>query len=164
MNKNQPVRSFFVLAAMGLALAAAACSPKVDSGGYVKKDDIKEQITEGKTSKEEVLSKLGSPSSQSSFGNEAWYYITSRKEAYAFLKPDITEQEVIRIEFDKKGLVSSVSTYDKSQSADINLVKRTTPTEGHTLGFFEQVLGNIGRFNKSDDKGTLAPGRRGGGR
>ena len=30
----------------------------------------------------------------------------------------------------------------------IDLVKRKTPTRGKKLGFFEQVLGNMGRFNK----------------
>lgn len=141
-----------------------ACDPKVDTGGYVSEAPIKELISAGKSTRDEVLSKLGSPSSQSSFGEETWYYITDRKEAYAFLKPEVVEQEVTRITFDPSGVVSKVETYNKDDGAEFSLVKRTTPTEGHQLGFFEQIVGNIGRFNHPDSGTGVTPGRKGGGR
>ena len=51
--------------------------------------------------------------------------------------------------------------YDLANSQDIDIVSRTTPTEGHTLGFFEQILGNIGRFNSpGSPTGSAAPGRQ----
>ncbi len=143
----------------GLAAFSAGCAPKVNNGGYVKTGKIKEQIIVGQTLREEVLHKLGSPSSQSSFGEETWYYITDRKEATAFLKPDVVDREVVCIAFDKAGVVRSVEYFDEGDGKDVKLAKRITPTEGHTLGFVEQVLGNIGRFNKAGGD-TIAPGRR----
>ena len=95
------------------------------------------------TTRDEVLSGLGSPSVQSSFGTETWYYVASRKEATAFLKPEVTEQQVTRIEFDAAGVVSKIENFDESNSQDLNYAKRVTPTEGHQLGFFEQIMGNI---------------------
>ena len=103
------------------------------------------------------------PSSVSSFGDETWYYISARKEATAFLKPEIVEQNVVRLTFDANGTVSNVETFDKANAAEFDVAKRTTPTEGHQLGFFEQLMGNVGRFNKSGDNSTAAPGRKSGG-
>lgn len=140
-------------------LLATACSPKVNNGGYVTDIPIKDQLVVGQTTRDEVQAKLGSPSSQSTFGSENWYYITNRKESFAFLKPEVVQQDVTRVEFDNAGMVSKIDTYDKSDSESIAMVKRTTPTEGHTLGFFEQVLGNIGRFNAPSNDSN-APGRK----
>lgn len=156
MKRIQPFTTVLCITCLGVALPA--CSPKVDNGGYVLEKDTKQQLVEGRTTKDEVLTALGSPSSQSSFGPETWYYITDRKEAYAFLKPSVVEQDVLAVEFDSGGVVDKIKTYDKNSGKEVDIAKRTTPTEGHTLGFFEQILGNIGRFNSSKD--SAAPGRK----
>jgi len=126
----------------------AACSPKVENHGYMKQGEIKDALVVGQTTKDEVLTALGSPSAQSSFGEEAWYYISSRREATAFFKPKVTEQDIIRIAFDAGGVVSKVENYNKDNAKEFDTVKRTTPTEGHSMGIMEQLLGNLGRFNK----------------
>ena len=140
-------------------LALAACAPKVDEKGYIKQGDIKEGLVIGQTSKQEVLDKLGSPSAQNSFGDETWYYIQSRQETVGFLKPETVDQDVTRIEFDKSGHITKIEDYNEANAQDVKLVTRESPTEGHTLGFFEQVLGNVGRFNKAGTD-TAAPGRK----
>jgi len=145
-----------------LASMLAACSPKVDNRGYVGEGAIRDQVTIGTSTRQDVLDTLGSPSSQSSFGEETWYYVSARKETVAFLKPEVEQQDVVRISFDQAGVVSKVESFDKNNAREFELVKRVTPTEGHTLGFFEQVLGNIGRFNRPQDvaAGSAAPGRK----
>ncbi len=144
-----------------MLLALSACSPKVATGGYVHDGDIKDQVIIGQTTKDQVKEKLGSPSAQSSFGDEAWYYITDRHETVAFLKPETVQEDVVRIEFDMAGVVSKVETYNKNDGKEFAIATQTTPTEGHTLGFFEQILGNIGRFNKpANASDTVAPGRK----
>ncbi|MDX2072843.1 MAG: outer membrane protein assembly factor BamE [Alphaproteobacteria bacterium] len=144
-----------------ILLAAAACSPMVDNRGYVKQVDIKDKLVIGQTGRQEVLDQLGSPSSQSSFGPETWYYIHNRKETVGFFAPEVVDQDVTSIEFDTTGMVSKVNGYGRDQALEITNVKRETPTEGHTLSFIEQTLGNIGRFNKpGDSSSTVAPGRK----
>lgn len=142
-----------------LSCGLSACSPKVDSRGYVSEVKWKEQVIPGKTTKDQIISQFGSPSSKSSFGDEAWYYITQRKETLGFLETDVAKQEVARIVFDASEVASSVEVFNEENSKDFDIAKRTTPTEGHTLGFVEQVLGNIGRFNKSGGS-SPSPGRR----
>jgi outer membrane protein assembly factor BamE (lipoprotein component of BamABCDE complex) len=68
----------------------------------------------------------------------------------------------VRIVFDDAGLVKSVEHYDQSASKEFALAKRVTPTEGHSMNAIEQILGNIGRFNRGGDT-SAAPGRRPGG-
>ena len=149
---------FAALPAACFLAGVAACTPKVDNTGYVTGTPISGQISPGQ-SREDVVSRIGSPSSQSSFGTEAWYYVTSRKESWAFLPYEVAKQDVTRIEFDETGHVTKVQAYDLSNSEDIALVKRETETEGHSLGFFEQILGNIGRFNSpGGGAGGTAPG------
>jgi outer membrane protein assembly factor BamE (lipoprotein component of BamABCDE complex) len=154
----------FHIVNMVFLVALAACSPKVSNGGYAQESEIKDQIVVGQTTKDQVREKLGSPSSQSEFGNETWYYIANRQETVAFLAPQIVKQEVVSVEFDNAGVVSKINNYNKTDGQQFALEKQTTPTEGHTLGFFEQLLGNIGRFNHPvDGSDTVAPGRKPGG-
>lgn len=154
------IKTHLLAASAGALLALSSCSPKVDNGGYVHEAPIKTLVTVGKSTREDVRTQLGSPSAQSSFGEETWYYITDRKEAVAFFKPEIVEQNVTSITYDTAGIVSKVDDYTLNNSQDVNIVKRTTPTEGHTLGFFEQILGNIGRFNRPGNDNSAAPGRK----
>lgn len=144
-------------------LLATACSPKVENRGYVKLGDWKDTIKVGQTSKQELLEKFGSPSAQSSFGAETWYYVSTRKESIGFLKPEVVEQETVDISFNTEGVVSSVNIYNKDNAKDFELVKRTTPTEGHSLTFIDQTLGNLGRFNKpgSENSGHRSAGKGG---
>ena len=143
-----------------MLLVTGACSPIVDNRGYVKQASLKDKIVVGQTSKQEVLDRFGSPSAQSSFGQETWYYINNRKETVGFLKPETVDQDITRVEFDAAGLVVKVEDYAQDQAQEIKNVRRETPTEGHTLGFIEQALGNIGRFNKAGEGGTAVPGRK----
>ncbi len=139
--------------------ALAACSPKVDTHGYVSDAEWKDNVSPGKTTKQDVLEHFGSPSSVASFGEETWYYVSTRKETMAFLKPEVAKQDVVRVKFDSVGVVTAVDMFDEKNGKDISIVRRTTPTEGHSLGFVEQVISNVGRFNKGS-KETAAPGNR----
>ena len=159
MPSNQLLPSRVLFLSITLAVFLFGCGPKIDSSGYIRDLPVKDLVTINKSSREDVRTALGSPSAQSSFGDETWYYITDRKEAYAFMKPEVVEQQVARITFNQAGTVSKIEDYNLQDSQDVSIAKRTTPTEGHTLGFFEQVLGNIGRFNAPNNK-TAAPGRK----
>lgn len=137
-------------------LILTACSPKVHELGYAEDANLdwKTAVIVGQTSKQEVLAKFGSPSTKSDFGAETWYYISARKEGVGFLKPKVVKDEVTDIQFDANGVVSAVNFYDKGDAQQVALVTRTTPTEGHSLTFIDQTLGNLGRFNKpTDDSG-----------
>lgn len=124
-----------------------ACDPKVAERGrqdlLLKAGDV----IPGQMSKQDVLRRMGTPSASSQFGQESWYYIATRKETMAFFAPEVVEQEVLRITF-KDDVVDTVEYYDKDQAQDIEISERVTPTSGQEYGLMEQLIGNIGKFNK----------------
>lgn len=150
-----PMKKIALLA----ALALFACSPKVETRGAIKDVDWQERVKPGAT-QAEVAEALGTPSARSTFGEETWYYISTRREAYAFMKPSIEGQDVTKITFEPDGTVKTVENYDKSAGQDIEISSKITPTEGHQMTFMEQVLGNLGRFNSPGGAMGSGPGGR----
>lgn len=134
-----------------VSVLASACTPNTYQRGNVQPETQWQALQSG-TPKEAVLRDFGSPSSRSSFGQETWYYVQMQKESVAFLKPETTEQKVVAITFDSGGMVEAVKHYALSDRQQVAIIEDQTHTEGHSIGFLEQALGNIGRF------GT-APGR-----
>jgi outer membrane protein assembly factor BamE (lipoprotein component of BamABCDE complex) len=145
-----------ILLLTSMTLLVIACSMPV-TRGHIHEAEAVKAIKIGVTSKDEVQKLLGSPSSESSFGLMTWYYISGVKNVRSLLKPEITEQNVTEIAFDGSGVVSSIKEYTLADGKKIDIAKRVTATEGQQLGFFEQIMGNLGRFNK---EGSGSPRRK----
>jgi outer membrane protein assembly factor BamE (lipoprotein component of BamABCDE complex) len=147
-RRTRRVRSCARFAAVVAAgLVACGCQTRVQDLGYIPDPDALAQIKSGVQSKVEVAQLLGTPSTTAMFGEETWLYITARREAYAFFKPEITEQDVVAIAFNEAGVVDSVNSYVLKDGVAVNPVNQTTPTYGKQLTMLQQLLGNIGRFN-----------------
>ncbi len=131
-----------------LALALVACETRVDSRGNLPDPDLLAEIRPGTHSRQEVGEILGSPSSKAFLKGETWYYISERTETLAFFEPRISDRQVVIVQFDDKGVVSNVRTVGLEQGHEIKPVERETPTAGNELTVFEQLFGNIGRFNR----------------
>lgn len=125
----------------------ASCSPIIDTRGHSSEDVDLGQIMVGQSTSEDVMALLGSPSSTSNFGDKIWYYVTQKQERVGVFAPTISEQHVTAITFDSDNRVSEVSAFKKEDGQPVQIVTKTTPTEGHSVTFIEQMLGNFGRFN-----------------
>ena len=139
------------LCAASMVLALIACATTVPRG-HLKEDEALTDIHTGTTTQDEVEKHLGSPSSKSTFGPSTWYYVSSIRVTRSILPPKIIDQHVIEIGFDNAGVVTSIKQYALADSKNIEVATETTPTEGQKLGFFEQVLSNLGRFNNNNAK------------
>ena len=139
------LRSGFII----LALATlAACSGRVDThGNQVQPEDVA-TITPGEATRSTVLDRLGSPSSHSLFPPETWFYFSETTETTAFLAPEISNRLVVKIVFDEAGVVNDVQMLDETAAEEVQPADGKTPTAGNSLGLFEQLLSNLGRFNK----------------
>ncbi len=95
-------------ATLGLALCAAL----MVSGclgyegdfdrGYQVDEDTLSQIKVGATTKPEALAALGTPSTTSTVGGDAWYYIGQKmKHTLSFMPVQMTDQHVLAVYFDK---------------------------------------------------------------
>ncbi|HTZ80390.1 MAG TPA: outer membrane protein assembly factor BamE [Stellaceae bacterium] len=135
------------LAAGGLSVLLGACQATIDQRGNLPPPEALEQIKPGSTDRATVTRLIGSPSSVASFDPDTWYYISAKSKELAFFRPEIMDQQVIVITFDKDGVVKDIHKLGQEQAEAIQPVARTTPAPGKELSFIEQLLGNFGRFN-----------------
>ena len=131
----------------------AGCSPKIDIRGNLPDPDILSEIKVGDISRLEVKEILGTPSSVTMFDQERWLYISERTETLAFFEPIVKERKVLILNFNKEGIVSKIEILDAGNGKEIQPVTRTTATSGSEFGLFQQLFGNIGRFNTPDGSG-----------
>jgi outer membrane protein assembly factor BamE (lipoprotein component of BamABCDE complex) len=132
-------------------LALIACTPQVSNHGYRLDEAAFAQVVPGRTSREQVLQLLGSPSSLATFDGSVWYYVSQRTERMSFYQEEVVNQDVVAIAFDDVGTVTQVDRHGLDRAQEVSLVDRETPTSGSELSVFEQFIGNIGRFNPPVD-------------
>ena len=143
-------RNSSLLLAIGLGgtILAGACSPQLNTRGNVPDPDLVAEIVAGQHTRDDVAEILGSPSTASTFGAERWIYIGKRTETLAFFAPEVEERQVLVVRFDKAGVVAQIQRLDLEDGRVVQVVERQTPTLGNELTVFDQLLGNLGRFNK----------------
>ncbi len=139
-----------IMAALS-SLHLAACTPTVATHGHTLDEAALAQIEPGRSSRQEVLQLLGSPSSLASFDDKTWYYVSQRTEKTSFYQEDLVAQDVIVVTFNDQGVVEGINSHGMDQMAAVDPVNRTTPTAGEAPSFFEQIIGNIGRFGGSSN-------------
>lgn len=100
-------------------------------------------IKEGKSDKSSVLTLLGSPTLKSGFDENTWYYINQKTEQKGIFKPNIAEQNVLEVHFDKNGTVESVKQNNKLANAEIDPSDKITDNTGRRLSFWEQFFGSV---------------------
>ncbi len=128
----------------------AACTPIIDNRGNLPTQEAVDQIVAGTSSRADVQRILGSPTAAGTFDDKVWYYISRKQETLAFLKPAVKEQTILAVYFDDAGLVSKMTATGGETVQFIDHTAETTPTSGHSMGFLEQLFGNIGRFGSKD--------------
>jgi outer membrane protein assembly factor BamE (lipoprotein component of BamABCDE complex) len=146
------------LAAVAVTLVLGACAPKIVQHGNVPDEDQVVQIQPGQDNRARVQQLLGSPSTQGSFGEEVWYYVSKRTHQTAFFEPEIVDQGVLAITFDSDGIVNDLKVYDRSDGRLVAMVDRETPTHGNQLTIIQQFLGNVGRFSPENSSRPGTPG------
>lgn len=151
-----------LIAALALGLGISACSVVVEQRGDLPDPAKVATIKAGSTTRDAVTSLLGSPSSVAAFDPNTWYYISSRFETHTFTRPELVDQEVVIVKFNDANVVTGVEHRNLNDSQPVELVNRETPAPGRELSFMEQLIGNLGRFNKSDDSIPGGNGRTAG--
>ena len=134
--------------ALGTALGGCLGYDGDFDRGYQVDPETVSQIKVGSTTKEQALSTLGTPSTTSTVGGDAWYYIGQKMHrALAFMPVQMTDQHVLAIYFDKGGKVSRVANYGMQDGKVFDYVSRTTPTGGQEPDFLRNIMGGLFRFS-----------------
>lgn len=139
---------FTLLFIFTVGLSACSKPQVVNLRGNLPNETQLSKLIIGLQNKSDVLELLGSPSSSSMFNKnkESWYYISSKRERFAFLDAKETERKVVVITFDKEGVISAIDMLGLENGNDVAISEEETPTSGHDPSVMRQLLGNIGRF------------------
>ena len=155
-----------ILLAASAALIAG-CNPVLRTHGYVPTADKPQAVNPETDTKSSVLSRLGNPSVKSTFDekieDDVWYYISSVRQRYAYLRPQLEDRTITAIHFNPDGQVTKVAEYGLEDGVPVNYVDRKTPTRGREISVLEQIFGTIGRLPTDRLTGNQPGGGGGGG-
>jgi outer membrane protein assembly factor BamE (lipoprotein component of BamABCDE complex) len=126
-----------------LAALLGACEPVIANRGNILDADKLAEIKAGTSTREEVATKLGTPTQISTFDDKVWYYVGRQTQQYSFLDPEVVKQKAVEIRFDDQGVVTTVTDLNLAEAHDIEPVDRATPTYGRDDTFIKQLIGNL---------------------
>lgn len=131
----------------GLAvISISACTPVTAQRGNLLEDYQLEELKVGETTRSDILRTLGSPTTQSTFNANIWYYIGQETEKHGILDQEVINERIVAVTFDEEGVVAAIEEIDPNRQ-NIPYARTKTPTHGNDLTFIQQLLGNMGRFN-----------------
>jgi len=153
------MRNIIIIAAVA-GLTLAGCTRIQDRQGYIADEELIAAVSPGVDNKASVEKTLGRPTFTSKWDANTWYYVARSTKQLAFLRPEPTAQDILKVTFDANGNVAAVARDSTlTQIAQIEPVDDTTPVYGRDTGFFEDIFGNIGAVGAG---GTGAGGPNGG--
>jgi outer membrane protein assembly factor BamE (lipoprotein component of BamABCDE complex) len=140
------LKHVFAAAALSLTLSGCVGYDGDLQGGYVMDDRLLNQVRVG-SSAEQVLVVMGTPSTTSTVGGSAWYYVSTKTtQALAFQKPSVADRRVFAVYFDPKKKVDRVANYGLEDGKVIDFNTRTTPTAGGESSFVQNMLQGLLKF------------------
>jgi outer membrane protein assembly factor BamE (lipoprotein component of BamABCDE complex) len=137
--------SLFLLAAL-LPACSVVETPRTLRGNKVDADQLKELVP-GTSTRADVTSLLGSPTTRATFDDNEWIYISETTRTRVGRTPGVLAQNVTVLTFDDKGVLRGVKRLNEEDSRPVDVVARATPSPGSDASFLQQLLGNVGKFN-----------------
>lgn len=114
--------------------------------GYQLNSKTVEQVKVG-ASAEQILVLMGTPTTTSTVGGDAWYYISqTTSRPLKFMPAKVVDQRVFAVYFDKSKKVERIANYGLEDGKVFDFVSRTTPTAGAEANFLKGMLLNLLKF------------------
>ena len=140
------VARFGAMAFVALALTGCLGYDGEIQHGYQLDPAVLSDVKPGQSA-EQVLVTMGSPSTTSTVGGDAWYYIQQKTErSIAFMKPTITDRRIFAVYFDKGKKVSRIANYGLRDGQVVNISTGATPTMGADNNFLKGLFFNFNPF------------------
>ena len=127
---------FFQITSCGLKV--------VENHGQIYEQNVDfDNLQIGKTTKEEVVNILGSPSTTSNFDNEqSWIYISSEFKKYVFLDGDNTDQKILILSFNDTTL-NNKEILSKEFINNIQYEETVTDSRGKKVNWIKEFFSNL---------------------
>ncbi len=139
------------------ATSLGACTPTKNNHGNLVEDFRMAELTPGISTRTNVLKSLGSPTTIAPFDENTWYYIGQKMEKKGIFDPEVVNEKVVVVSFNDEGIMQTMNEITKDR-VDLPKVRRKTPTSGNDVTIMEQLLGNVGRFNKPTSNAARTAG------
>jgi outer membrane protein assembly factor BamE (lipoprotein component of BamABCDE complex) len=154
------------MAGLWLALGLAGCglftAPAQYRGQTVTPEQLR-QLVPGTTTEADVRALLGDPTSQGLFDNSRWAYIGQVTRNRIGRYPGVVSDNVVVLTFNEQGVLEKVEHHGKAATVQVGMAGGATPSPGGNASFFQQLLGNIGRYTPtSTTTGGTSGGLNGG--
>tara|TARA_B100000579_G_C22789290_1_gene833584 strand:- start:916 stop:1398 length:483 start_codon:yes stop_codon:yes gene_type:complete len=141
-NNNLNIFTLFCI------LLFTACSKDINVRGNLPDDGALSQLKPGNQTRQDVEEILGTPSHKAIFDNEKWFYISSQTTQFAFYAIEELNRNITVVEFDQRGILKNISNLNIKDGKNIDVSDRVTPTMGRDYSLIEQLIGNLGRFDR----------------
>lgn len=131
----------------GFVLPTSAGMNETFSRGFVMDEGLVAQIKPG-MDVQSVLQILGTPSTTSTVGNRTFYYISqTMRRRLQFMDPQVIDQQVLVIYFNKGFKVERVAHYGLQDGVIFDFISRTTPAGGEEQSFLRNLFRGVTKFN-----------------
>lgn len=146
-----PLRTLARMTPLAAALIAGASLTACAGSGFIQQrteghvitDDAVRQVRPG-ASRDLVRIVLGTPQTQSTFGDEeAWYYVQTKVNRTAFDLEMIEERTVLAIYFGDDNRVADKAVYGLEDGEVFTIESRRTPSYGQDATFVQNILQSI---------------------
>jgi outer membrane protein assembly factor BamE (lipoprotein component of BamABCDE complex) len=145
--RQRPGRRSTFVALLALSLSGCLGYDGKIVHGYQLNPKVAEQVKVG-ASAEQILVLLGTPTTTSTVGGDAWYYITQITDRpVQFMPPKVVDQRVFAVYFNKDKKVERVANYGIEDGKVFDFVSRTTPTAGAESTFLKGMFVNLLKFS-----------------
>jgi len=140
-----------------IAFGITSCSKtEIKNRGYVTKFSDFSQIKVGSSTKNDVIQSLGSPTTTSIYGDETWFYLGKEESKETFFRPETKSYDAYEITFDKAGVVSALNKKDKTALKEMEAEEDYTKTSGNEITVWQQLFGNLGKFNPASRQNRIS--------
>ncbi len=138
--------SLVTLVALGVgSLLLTGCAETLDTHGTVMPPSALQRLQIGQSSKDQVRQILGTPATMGTLNDDRWYYVNSVVGSTPFNTNNLKSRRVLVLDFDPAtGLLQNLTERTAQDGRAIDPNQAATNTAGQTMGFFEQMFGNIG--------------------
>jgi len=140
-----------------VSMTMIACTPVVAQRGNMINDYQLQDISVGTSKRSDILRTLGSPTTQSTFNENVWYYIGQETAKKGIFDPKVTKERIFLVAFTEEGTLETIEEIDRDR-LNIPYARKKTPTHGNDVTILQEFLGNLGKFNPNQSSAATTGG------
>ena len=134
---------------MVVILAGCSYLAEIEQRGEIHSQRVLRELQPGIHRRADVMAWLGSPTAIAPFDEKIWFYFGQTNYRYALIGSVPKERRVLRLTFDAQDLLQKVEEIGLDQANAVSPARRKTPSGGKEISLWEQLVGNVGRFNST---------------